>query len=141
MSKKRTWFVSIGVVATLAMVVSMVVMSGQVVTGDYANATTAEVRDAQGQVVLRGEFLPVQEEDDDVERKAALKPAGADGDAAGEAEVEYPITNPAAQEVEFAIERVEPGATYTFVIDGKEVGSAKANGDGEAEVEVKVRKS
>ena len=140
MKNKRGWVAGGGLVATMAMAVYMVVqMSAQSVTGDYANAAMAEVRDAHGQVILRGQFAPVQEEDDDVERKAMLKPAGADADATGEAEVEYAKANPAQQELEFAIEHVEPGATYTFVIDGKDVGTAKANDKGKAEIELEVK--
>jgi hypothetical protein len=58
-------------------------------TGDFTNAAVAEVRDSNGQVLLRGSFAPVEEADDDIERKAALEAVGADVDAAGEAEVEF----------------------------------------------------
>jgi hypothetical protein len=140
MNKKRQWFIGGGLIATMAMAVYMVVqLSAQSITGDYANAAIAEVRDAQNQVILRGQFAVVPEEDDDVERKAPLKAAGVDADAEGEAEVEYPKDKPAQQEVEFAIKNVEPGATYTFAIDGKDVGTAKANDKGEAEIELDVK--
>ena len=58
---------------------------------DFTNAAVAEVHDAEGQIVLRGQFAVVDEQDndDDVERKAALQAAGADADAVGEAEVEF----------------------------------------------------
>ena len=78
---------------------------------DYTNAVFAEVRDAQGLIVLRGQFALADEEDDDIERKATLEPTGVDADAAGEAEVEF-----AAQEVEFAARNLQAGATFTFVI-------------------------
>jgi hypothetical protein len=110
-----------------------------VATGNFANATTAEVRDGQGQVVLRGQFAPVDEDDDDVERKATLTATGADADAAGEAEVEYEKDTPAVQEVEFSVRNVQPGATYTFVIDGTDVATATADNRGRAEVEVEVK--
>ena len=140
MNKKRQWFIGGGLIATMAMAVYMVVqLSAQSITGDYANAAMAEVRDASGQVILRGQFAVVPEEDDDVERKAPLKAAGADADAEGEAEVEHPKDKPAEQEVEFAIKNVDPGATYTFVIDGKDVGTTKANDKGEAEIELDVK--
>jgi hypothetical protein len=59
-----------------------------------------------------------------------------DADAAGEAEVEFTTTAPAEQEVEFSVRNVAPGAVYTFVIDGIEVGSATADSRGRAELEV-----
>ena len=63
----------------------------------------AQVRDAQGQVVLQGQFMPPDEEDDDVERHATLAPTGVDADAAGEAEVEFAKAAPTSQEVEFSV--------------------------------------
>ena len=67
-------------------------------TGDYTNASVAEVRDAQGQIVLRGQFAVAEEEDDDIERKVALEQTGVDADAAGEAEVEFAKAAPTVQE-------------------------------------------
>jgi hypothetical protein len=60
-------------------------------------------------------------QDDEIERKATLEPAGADTDAAGEAEVEFAKAAPASQEVEFSVRNVEPGVTFTFAIDGTDV--------------------
>lgn len=131
-----------GLAATMGVAVYMVVrLSAQdavVRTGDFSNAATAEVRDAQGQVILRGQFALVEEEDDDTERKAPLAPAGSDADASGEAEVEYSKATPAEQEIEFSIHNVDAGATYTFVIDGTVVGSATADGKGRAAVEIDI---
>ena len=106
---------------------------------DFTNAAVAEVRDAQGAVVLRGDFVRNDEDDDDIERKAALKAAGPDTDAAGEAEVEFPKTNVVVQEVEFSVKNLTPGATYAFVIDGKTVTTAKTGKDGSASVDVDVK--
>jgi hypothetical protein len=128
-----------GLFAILGVAAYMVVqLDGQAgtLTGNFTNASAAEVRDAQGQVVLNGQFQLVEEDDDDTERKAALAPTGVDADAAGEAEVEFTTTAPAEQEVEFSIRNVAPGAVYTFVIDGIEVGSATADSRGRAELEV-----
>ena len=58
-------------------------------TGDFTNAATAQVRDAQGQIVLQGQFVAPVEEDGDLERRAMLAATGVDADAAGEAEVEF----------------------------------------------------
>jgi hypothetical protein len=132
----------IGLLSTVALSGYMVVqLNGQASaqTGDYTNAAVAEVRDAQGQTVLRGQFATADEEDNDIERKAALKPTGVDGDAAGEAEVEFAKAAPAVQEVEFAARNLQPGATFTFVIDGHDVATAIADRHGNVEVELAIR--
>lgn len=131
-----------GLLLTMVVAVYFVVqLSGQAsaTTGDFTNATTAEVKDAQGQVILRGQFEVADEEDDDIERKAALKPVADDTDAVGEAEVEYASSGAAEQEVEFSIRNVQPEASYTFVIDGRDVANAKADGRGRASLEWKVK--
>jgi hypothetical protein len=102
-------------------------------------AATAEVRDAQGQVVLRGPFVLADEEDDDIERKTALEPTGVDADAAGEAEVEFSKEAPAEQDVEFSVRNLQAGAVFTFVIDGVDLATATADRRGRAEVELDVR--
>lgn len=132
----------IGLLCTVAVMGYMVVqLNGQATapTGDYTNASVAEVRDAQGQVVLRGQFTVVEEEDDDIERKAVLEQTGIDADAAGKAEVEYAKTAPTVQEVEFAARNLQPGATFTFLIDGHDVATATADRRGNAGVELEVR--
>lgn len=106
---------------------------------DFTNAAVAEVRDAQGAVVLRGDFVRNDEDDDDIERKAALKAAGPDADATGDAEVEFPKTDVVVQEVEFSVKNLTPGATYAFVIDGKTVTTARTGKDGGASVDVDVK--
>ena len=131
-----------GLLCTVAVVAYMAVqLNGQTTapTGDFTNASVAEVRDAQGQVVLRGQFAVAEEEDDDIERKATLEQAGGDADAAREAEVEFAKTAPTVQEVEFATRNLQPGATFTFVIDGHDVATATADRRGNAEVELEVR--
>ena len=107
-------------------------------TADFTNAATAEVRDTQGQVVLRGQFVLADEDDDDIERQATLEPTGADDDATGEAEVEFSKASPAEQEIEFSVRNLQPGATFTFVIDGTDLATATANGRGRAEVELDI---
>jgi hypothetical protein len=142
MRDKRQIIPAAGLVAVLGAAAYMVVqLSAQTptITGNFTSAVQAEVRDAQGQVILRGAFQPVEEEDDDVERKASLATTGVDADAAGEAEVEFSKAAAAEQEVEFSVHNVEPGAAYTFVIDGVEIGSATADTKGRAELEVDVR--
>lgn len=141
MSDKRQWIPATGLLATAAIAVYMVfTLHAQtaVPAGDYSNAAAAEVRDEQGQVVLRGQFVAVDEDDDDIERKATLAPTQAGADAGGEAEVEIDKDTPANQEIEFSIRGVQAGSTFTFVIDGREVGTATADHRGRAEIEVTV---
>lgn len=131
-----------GLLVTMVVAVYFVVqLSGQApaMTGDFTNAAAAEVKDPQGQVILRGQFEVADEDDDDIERKATLKPVAGDTDAAGEAEVEYASSGAAEQEVEFSIRNVQPEATYTFVIDGRDVATAKADARGRASLEWRVK--
>ena len=131
----------VGLLVTMAAAVYMVVqLSGQErpPAGDFTNAATAEVRDAQGQVVLRGQFALADEEDDDIERRATLEPTGIDADAAGDAEVEFSKAAPTKQEIEFSVRNLQAGVAFTFVIDGIDVATATADRRGRAEVEVDV---
>jgi hypothetical protein len=136
MNFRRQWIPGIGLLVTVA-VASYMVVQLQAQTADYSNAAFAEVRDPQGQIVLRGQFLAV-DDDDDIERKATLAQTGVDTDATGEAEVEYAKETPTLQEVEFSVRNVQPGATFTFVIDGQDVGTATADRRGRAEMEIDV---
>jgi hypothetical protein len=106
-------------------------------SADFRNAATAEIRDSTGKVVLRGTFKLVEEEDDDIERKAALAPTTG-GEVMGEAEVEFATEMPADQEVEFAARGLEVGATYTLVVDGRQVASVKADPRGRIAIELEV---
>ena len=131
----------VGLLATSAIALYMVVqLNGQArpVAGDFTKAATAEVRDAQGQVVLLGQFVPVNEEDDDTELKSTLQPTGVDADAAGEAEVEFAEAAPTNQEIEFSVRNLQAGVAFTFVIDGVTVATATTDRRGHAEVEVDV---
>lgn len=106
---------------------------------DFTAAVLAEVRNAQGQVVLSGIFAVVDEDDDDIERKATLVATAVDPDAAGEAEVEVDRAgNPRRQEVEFSVKNLQPGAVFTFVIDGKVFATVTADAKGRAAYEQDV---
>ena len=133
----------VGLVAVIAAGIYMVVqLEGQeanAIRGNFTNAQQSEVRDAQGQAILQGPFVQVDEEDEDMERKAALKATGVDPDAAGEAEVEFAKAAPTSQEIEFTVRGLEPGAAYTFVIDGQSLTTVKADTRGRAEVELDVK--
>jgi hypothetical protein len=139
MTDKRQLIPLAGLIATIAVAIYMVAQldaQAPALTGNFSNAAIAEVRDSQGQVILRGQFADSEEDNDGVERKATLTPAGHDTDAAGEAEVETSRGNPAQQEIEFSIRNVEPGALFTFAIDDQDVGSATADDRGRAELEI-----
>ena len=126
-------------VAIAACVVTPLNGQGTAPQANFTNATIAEVRDAQGQLVLRGQFVLADEQDDDVERKAALEPTGVDADAGGEAEIEFSTAAPATQEIEFSVRNLQPGVVFTFVIDGIDVATATSDRQGRADVELDVR--
>ena len=110
------------------------------VTGDFRNAAVAEVHDANGQVLLRGSFAPVDADDQgEVERKAALQATAPGSTASGEAEVEYQTDKPSEQEVECSASGLTPGAAVTFVIDGRQIATATADQRGRFEIEVIVK--
>ena len=142
MSDTRQWIPLGGLVATIAAAGYAVVQlhgQTQAPTGDFTNAATAQVRDAQGQVVLQGQFMAPVEEDGDLERRATLAPTGVDADASGEAEVEFAKAAATQQEVEFAVENLQPQASFTFVIDGTDITTVMTDRQGRAEVELDVR--
>lgn len=127
-----------GLAATLGLAAYMVAQlhAQATVAGDFTNAATAEVYDGQGQIVLRGQFALSDEDDDDIERKAALRPAGADSDAAGEAEVEFAKSTPVQQEIEFSVRNLGAGTVVRFVIDNQVVGEATVDRRGRAKLEL-----
>ena len=105
--------------------------------GDLSNATTIEIKDSSGTVVLRGHFVESPEDDDDVERKAALAGSGTTAKATGEAEIEVSrANNRLDQEVEVSVSNLPPGATYTVYIDAKQVGMFQTNQTGKGELEL-----
>ena len=138
--KTRQWIPVGGLLVTFIAAGVIVVASSQQGTApaDFTNAATAQVKDAQGQIVLEGPFMMPVEEDGGLERRATLAPTGVDTDATGEAEVEYATGTPTEQEVEFSVENVAPAATFTFAIDGTDVASAKSDRRGRVEVELNV---
>jgi hypothetical protein len=140
---KRQILALAGLAATISFAIYMVVqLNGQAApapTGNFTSAAVAEVKDAQGALVLHGQFEATDEDDDDVERKAALKPAGARPDAGGEAEVEFDKASPVTQEIELSAHGLEPGGTYTFAIDGQDLATLTADERGRAKVEIDVR--
>ena len=129
--------VIVAVIAVTGYVVARFNGQEPIQSADFRNAATAEIRDSTGKVVLRGTFKLVEEEDDDIERKAALAPTTG-GEVMGEAEVEFATEMPADQEVEFAARGLEVGATYTLIVDGREVASVVADARGRIAIELEV---
>lgn len=140
-SAQKISMAALGAVLIVAVVMIAQLMGQQQakITGDFRNAQTAEVRDAQGAVLLRGTFAPADGDDDqEVERLATLQPVEAGGKLAGEAEVEYQKNAPDTQEVEFQVLSAQPGSVLTLVVDGVAVLTATADGKGRAEAEAMV---
>jgi hypothetical protein len=105
--------------------------------GDLSNASTVEIKDNSGAVVLTGHLVEIPEDDDDLERKATLAGSGASSKATGEVEVEVSkIDDRLDQEVEVSVSRLSPGATYTVFIDAKQLGTFQTTQDGKAELEL-----
>jgi hypothetical protein len=110
------------------------------VTGDFRNAVTAEVHDAQGQPLLRGSFVAVDADDKgEVERLAKLAPLTPGSSATGEAEVEYQTDSPASQEIELTATGIAAGAQISLVLDGTTVATATADKNGKVELEIEAR--
>ena len=110
------------------------------IAGDFRNAAVAEVHDAQGQVLLRGDFAMVDADDaGEVERHAKLTSSAQDVRATGEAEVEYQSDKPTEQEVELTVRGLTAGTAITFVIDGQRVATATADRRGSVEIELAVK--
>ena len=133
-----------GLVATILVAAATVVqLRGEPapqITGDFRNAAVAEVHDAQGQVLLRGDFAPIEADDaGEIERLATLTSAAQHVKATGEAEVEYQSDTPTEQEVELTVRGLNAGTAIAFVIDGQRVATGTADRRGEVEIEVTVK--
>ena len=141
MTTKVPKIAAAGLAVTALVAVLMVInISGNQtasVSGDFRNATTAEVRDAQGKVLLRGTFAAAGNTND-VERQAPLTATADGGQASGEAEIEYSKDKPDVQEIEFEVAGVPARAIVTLVLDGRDVISATADDKGRAKAEFDV---
>jgi hypothetical protein len=141
MTRTRRQIIPIaGLLMTMAASAYMVArMHGQTtaVTADFSSAAIAEVRDAEGKVLLRGTFAATDEADDDIERRAVLASEGG-GSGRGEAEVEISRQDRSKQEVEFSVDSLTPATALTFSIDGVQVATATTDDRGHAEIELDV---
>jgi hypothetical protein len=143
--RKRTKMIALLAAMVMTAAITFVWVQGTIAAeaplpagvGDLSNASTVEIKDNSGAVVLRGHFVEMPEDDDDVERKAILTGSGPTAKATGEAEVEVSRTNNVLdQEVEVSVENLAPGATYTVFIDAKQLGTFQTNQNGKAELEL-----
>jgi hypothetical protein len=140
MNPTRQWIPIAGLLATMvAGGIGVVHLHGQSEARDLTQAAMAQVRTAQGEVLLQGPFMEPVAEDRDRERRARLAPSGSDADAVGEAEIELPDRGERTQEVEFKVRNLDPNVAITFVIDGVDVASATTDKRGRASVEMNVR--
>lgn len=87
---------------------------------DLTHATTVEVQDATGQVVLSGTFA---------EHKTALKSPDPSAKANGAAETEVEKDG-AKQELEAKVEDLPPNTAFKILVDGKEVANFMTDGGG-----------
>ena len=142
---KKVHIVSIAALVAVATAASVAVaqLNGeqlQPIAGDFRNAAVAEVHDAQGQVLMRGDFAPVDTDDEgEVERLAPLTAVASQVTAKGEAEVEYQTDAPTEQEVELSLTGLTAGTEIAFVIDGTRVATAKVDNRGRVEIELAVK--
>ena len=68
---RQQWIPLVGLVGTIAVALYAVVQlqgQAQAPTADLTKATTVQVKDAQGRIVLQGEFLAPVDEDGGLER-------------------------------------------------------------------------
>jgi hypothetical protein len=142
-SRKQISWAAAAIVAVTLIAIGAEQLYGQrapQLVGDFRNAAQAEVRDAQGQVLLTGQFAPIDADDQgEVERLARLAPITAGSTASGEAEVEYQTDDPSTQEIELTATGIAAGAQVSLVIDGANVGSATADAKGKVELEIEAR--
>lgn len=142
---KKVHIVSIAGLIAIAAASSIAVAQlngepAQSIAGDFRNAAVAEVHDAQGQVLMRGSFAPVDSDDEgEIERLAPLTAVQSQVTAKGEAEVEYQTDAPTEQEVELTLSGLTAGTEIAFVIDGTRIAGAKADNRGRVNIEVAVK--
>jgi hypothetical protein len=135
MKRKMIWWIA-GASMAISVITVLGAQAPQGTAFDFTQAALAEVKNAQGQAVLTGKFAVTPDDDDEVERKATLTATSVDADASGEAEIELSGTGDnRKQEVEFSVHNVQPGGTFTLVIDGRSWMTATADERGRIEIE------
>jgi hypothetical protein len=103
--------------------------------GDLSRASAVEVKDAAGQVVLKGTFGAEQTDDDGAkERKAML--AATTGAGKGEAEIEITADSTPRVELEIEVEDLSAAQTFTMFVDGPQAATLTTDASGDGEVEL-----
>lgn len=112
------------------------------VSGDFRNAAVAELRDDQGNALMRGTFTVTSKDNSkDSEREAKLAPIDGNSKATGSVEVEYENATPDVQEVELKVQGLTPDAQVTLMIDTTQVAIVKADRKGKIDQEIQARPS
>ena len=105
--------------------------------GDLATAVQAEVRGADGQVVLAGQFGEASLDGNETERSARLT-ATAGSQATGTAEIELVTRgNTIERELELEADGLAANTSYTFVIDQQTAATFTTDARGSVEIELK----
>ena len=103
--------------------------------GDLSRASAVEVKDAAGQVVLRGTFGAEQTDDDGAkERKAVL--TGTAGAGKGEAEIEVTAGGTPRVDLEIEVDGLPAAQPFTVHVDGEQAAMLTTDAGGEGEVEL-----
>ena len=105
--------------------------------GDLATAVQAEVRSADGTVVLAGQFGEATLDGRETERTAKLT-ATAGSSATGTAEIELVTRDGKVErELELDAEGLAPNTSYRFVIDQQTAATFTTDAKGATELELK----
>lgn len=105
--------------------------------GDVTEANVVEIRDHHGAAVLTGEFRSRTDAVGNTEKDAALRDAS-DHRVIGEVEIEIPAEGRPDRRLELEVDIIEltPRATFTVVIDDREVGRFTTDDRGSIDVEL-----
>ena len=105
--------------------------------GDVSEANVVEIRDSRGAAVLTGEFRSRTDAVGNIEKDAALRDAR-DHRVIGEVEIEIPAEGRPDRRRELEVDIIElaPRATFTVVVDDREVGRFTTDDRGSIDVEL-----
>lgn len=105
---------------------------------DLAAVKVIEISDANGQTILKGNFIESGNDLDEVERTAALVSEGGSANARGEASIEISKKKNGFTEKELEVETHNLAARSVFkvIVDGQEVASFTTDAAGKAELEL-----
>jgi hypothetical protein len=128
-------FAAIKVVSSEVQEIKQALPSG---IGNLAEAKTIEIKDASGQLILRGTFGTPKQGRKEIERETVLAATDVLPKARGVAEVEISTDDPSftEQELELSVKYLSAGSRYLLFVDGQEVASFTTNHQGRAELEL-----